>query len=79
MPDYPTTTSWLSEKEVFIAERRLVDDAGVADEDDENQGAFTGLKQALSDPKVWLLALTYHATIEGLSFRFVNPHYSTEF
>jgi hypothetical protein len=68
LPDYPQTTKWLSEKEMFIAERRLVDDVGAADEDDGNQRAFHGLKLTLSDPKVWLLALTYHATIMGLSF-----------
>ena len=69
LPDYPTSTKWLSEKEINIAEKRLVEDAGTADEEDENEGAFHGLKLAVIDPKVWLLALCYHTTIMGLSFR----------
>ena len=55
LPDYPNLTSWLSETEQFIAQKRLVDDVGAADEDDSEEGKFTGLKLAVSDPKVWLL------------------------
>jgi MFS family permease len=71
LPDYPTSTRWLSSKEVYIAEKRLFEDAGMVDEDSDGMGIFDGLKQALTDPKVWLLALSYHATIMGLSFRYV--------
>ncbi|RDW65060.1 hypothetical protein BP6252_10711 [Coleophoma cylindrospora] len=73
LPDYPTTTRWLSQKEVFIAEKRLVDDAGVADEDEDDMSAMKGLWLAVTDPKVWLLAITYHATIMGLSFSYFFP------
>ncbi|TVY35026.1 MFS transporter, partial [Lachnellula occidentalis] len=73
LPDYPTSTKWLSEREIMIAEKRLVDDTGIADEDDENDGAFHGLKLAVMDPKVWLLALAYHTTIMGLSFSYFFP------
>lgn len=69
LPDYPSTTKWFSEKESYIAEKRLVDDAGVADEDDVGQGTWHGIKLAVTDAKVWLLAVTYLATIMGLSFR----------
>ncbi|CZR65616.1 related to nicotinamide mononucleotide permease [Phialocephala subalpina] len=73
LPDYPTTTKWLSEKEVLIAEQRLVNDAGLADSEDVDEGIFYGLKLALTDPKVWLLALAYHTTIMGLSFSYFFP------
>lgn len=72
LPDYPTTTTWLSEREVFIAEKRMIDDAGVADDDEDNMGVFVGIRLALTDPKVWLLAIIYHATIMGLSFRYTT-------
>lgn len=69
LPDYPHTTAWITERERFIAERRLTLDIGESDET-EDKSAFQGLKLALVDPKVWLLGLTYHATIMGLSVSF---------
>ncbi|KAK7222939.1 hypothetical protein V2G26_010942 [Clonostachys chloroleuca] len=72
LPDYPHTTAWITERERFIAERRLTLDIGESDET-EDKSAFQGLKLALVDPKVWLLGLTYHATIMGLSFVFFFP------
>ncbi|KAH7311438.1 major facilitator superfamily transporter [Stachybotrys elegans] len=72
LPDYPKSTSWISERERDIAQRRLALDLGETEET-EDIGAFQGLKMALTDPKVWLLGLTYHATIMGLSFVFFFP------
>ncbi|ETN40837.1 uncharacterized protein HMPREF1541_05117 [Cyphellophora europaea CBS 101466] len=75
LPDYPATTSWLSVEEKQIAQGRLALDAGLAADDftGEDISAFTGLKMAVKDPKTWLLGLTYHATIMGLSFVFFFP------
>lgn len=69
LPDYPSTTSWLSETEKNIALKRLDLDVGIVDDDqDDSAGdAFKGLKQAVTDPKVLLLGLTYLCTIMGLS------------
>ncbi|KAF2166180.1 hypothetical protein M409DRAFT_23369 [Zasmidium cellare ATCC 36951] len=72
LPDYPTTTKWLSQEESRIAQARLVKDVGVAD-DDEPMSAFHGFKLAVKDPKVWFLAATYFLTIMGLSFSFFFP------
>ncbi|KAF5007386.1 hypothetical protein FDECE_6272 [Fusarium decemcellulare] len=72
LPDYPNSTSWISEREKEIAQGRLAVDIGVS-EDTEDLGAFQGLKMALTDVKVWLLGITYHATIMGLSFVFFFP------
>jgi MFS family permease len=69
LPDYQSTTKWLTEKEKAIADKRLVDDAGISDDEDPDQSVFHGFKLAVMDPKVWLLALVYHAAIMGLSFR----------
>ena len=66
LPDYPRTTKWLSERERFIAEKRLLLDVGLVEEK-QDESAFVGLKLAVTDSKVWLLGLTYHCTIMGLS------------
>jgi len=55
LPDYPSTTRWLSESERLIAQKRLVDDVGAADENDAEESIFHGLKLAVSDVKVWAL------------------------
>lgn len=70
LPEYPQTTSWLSDREKLIAQKRLAIDAGVA-EATEDESALHGLKLAVTDPKVWLLGITYHATIMALSVRLV--------
>ncbi|KFA69896.1 hypothetical protein S40285_07922 [Stachybotrys chlorohalonatus IBT 40285] len=72
LPGYPSSTSWLSTHEREIAEGRLSLDIGGADQG-QDESAWQGLKMALTDPKVWLLGLTYHATIMGLSFVFFFP------
>ncbi|KAL4774178.1 major facilitator superfamily domain-containing protein [Aspergillus nidulans var. acristatus] len=64
LPDYPSTTSWLSTEEKQTAQLRLELDLG--------------LKQAVVDPKVWLLGISYHCTIMGLCFSYFFPT-STQF
>ncbi|KAK0385379.1 hypothetical protein NLU13_7855 [Sarocladium strictum] len=72
LPGYPDTTAWLSAREIHIAERRLALDVGIVEER-EDSSALSGLRMAVTDPKVWLLGLTYHCTIMGLSFVFFFP------
>jgi MFS family permease len=68
LPDYPLTTSWLSEKEKKIANGRLILDAGLGSEDpEEHVTSVQGFILAVKDPKVWLLGIVYFATIMGLS------------
>jgi hypothetical protein len=51
LPNYPSNTSFLSAEETAMAQWRLNrENDGVVDEVSES--VFTGLKQALSDPKV---------------------------
>jgi len=68
LPDYPHNTRWLSKAERRLAQVRLAEDAGEADEDSAHDTAFTGLKQALQDPKVYILAVMTCAQLLGLSF-----------
>ncbi|KAI8176257.1 MFS transporter prlL [Colletotrichum sp. SAR 10_75] len=75
LPDYPKTTSWLTEEERRVAQDRLALDEGLAggSAEDEDVTALQGLVMACKDVKVWLLGLAYHATIMGLSFVFFFP------
>ncbi|EFW99834.1 major facilitator superfamily transporter [Grosmannia clavigera kw1407] len=75
LPDYPNSTRWLSAEEKHMASGRLALDSGLTldgNMDDDVTG-FQGLLLAVKDPKVWLLGITYHATIMGLSFAFFFP------
>ncbi|ODN84940.1 hypothetical protein, variant [Cryptococcus amylolentus CBS 6039] len=55
LPDYPATTRWLSTREKAIAVWRMERDGGQRDEDDE--GMFKGLMMALTDYRLYLLAI----------------------
>lgn len=82
LPDYPSTTSWLSEREKLIALKRLELDIGGNDfgfsEESSQGGALHGFKDAISDIKVWILALTYFSTIMGLSVSRLLPLWVVE-
>lgn len=72
LPEYPRSTTWLSEQEKEIAITRLVADGGADDEHDSAE-RLQGLREAVYDPNVWLLGLTYFCTIMGLSFSYFFP------
>ncbi|ETS83455.1 hypothetical protein PFICI_05331 [Pestalotiopsis fici W106-1] len=54
LPDFPGTTRWLSEQEKAIAKDRLHRHSGSQDE--ERGPVLRGVRLALADYKVWLLA-----------------------
>jgi MFS family permease len=67
LPDFPRTTTWLTEEEKQLAAWRLDEDIG---EDDwvssKQQSFFHGAKLAAKDPKAWLLLFTtYGFTATG--------------
>jgi hypothetical protein len=53
LPDFPSTTSWLTDEERRLAELRMAEDAGVGDEEDHSAGFTRGLVLAVKDWKVW--------------------------
>ncbi|PSR75034.1 hypothetical protein PHLCEN_2v9364 [Hermanssonia centrifuga] len=75
LPDFPATSSkWLSDIEVRLAEKRMVEDAGVGDESEtESGGQVHGLLMAITDWKVWWLALTLTSMVVSLSFNAYFP------
>jgi MFS family permease len=75
LPDYPSSTRWLTDEQKLVAENRLAIDNGLAggSAEDEDVTATQGLIMACKDPKVWLLGLAYHTTIMGLSVSPLPP------
>ncbi|KZT23586.1 MFS general substrate transporter [Neolentinus lepideus HHB14362 ss-1] len=68
LPDFPHNTSWMSASERRLAQARLAEDAGEADEDTADESIWHGLKLAITDPKVPLFALMSCSQLVGLSF-----------
>ncbi|KAF2845986.1 pantothenate transporter liz1 [Plenodomus tracheiphilus IPT5] len=68
LPNFPRTTSWLTEEERQLAVYRLQEDIG---EDDwtsaESQSFFGGLKQALMDIKTWVLTILMLSIVSSAS------------
>ena len=54
IPDWPSTTKWLSEEEKALGVIRLVEDAG---HEEEDIGTLDALKMASKDHRVWLCIL----------------------
>ncbi|KAH9938327.1 MFS general substrate transporter [Fomitopsis serialis] len=76
LPDFPSTShGWLSALEVRLAEKRMVEDVGVSDEtaDAAQSSQVAGLRMALTDWKVWCLALALTSMVISLSFNAFFP------
>ncbi|KAF9063519.1 major facilitator superfamily domain-containing protein [Rhodocollybia butyracea] len=68
LPDYPANTRWMSPQERRLAQVRLADDAGEADQDTLGDSPLKGLIMAVKDPKVWVFSIMFAAQALGLSF-----------
>jgi MFS family permease len=68
LPNFPRTTTWLTEEERQLAVYRLQEDVG---EDDwvsaESQSFFNGLKLALLDIKTWVFTIMLLANVSSAS------------
>ncbi|ORY28124.1 putative tartrate transporter [Naematelia encephala] len=73
LPDLPTNTRWFSEEELQVAQLRMAEDVGIADEDSVDDGIFGGLIMAVKDVKIYLMMLTLTAYVVGLSFNAFFP------
>jgi MFS family permease len=72
LPDFPNNTRWLTPNERFLAQRRLVDDAGEAD-DDTHLTNWEAFKAAISDPKTHILAFHQFLNVLGSSYNAFVP------
>jgi len=78
LPDFPdTSTSWLTPAESALAEKRMAEDAfDVNNSESETHleaGPLPGLMLALTDLKVWWLALALASMVVSLSFNAFFP------
>jgi len=73
LPDFPTTTRWLKLQERALAIKRMEEDAGVGDEGETEQGKGSGLVMAVTDWKVWWLAVALTSQVIALSFNAYFP------
>lgn len=74
LPDFPTTTKWLSDEERALALLRMKEDAaGVGDQDDDEVTNLQGLWMAVSDWRVWWFAIALTAEVISLSFNAYFP------
>lgn len=68
LPDLPHNSRGFTEEERQVAQLRMVEDVGEADEDSREESAFYGLKLAVKDVKIYIMMLTFTAYVVGLSF-----------
>ncbi|KAF8639454.1 hypothetical protein AX16_010309 [Volvariella volvacea WC 439] len=74
LPNFPETPSdWLSPAEQRLAVRRMVEDAQSGGNDANKIGQVGGLKLALTDGKVWWLAIALLYMVISLSFHAYFP------
>ena len=69
LPNFPRTTSWLSEEEKELAAWRLEEDIGEDDwVDSEQQSFLYGAKLAFTDIKTWILVRTKRSNMRINTF-----------
>ncbi|TFY83064.1 hypothetical protein EWM64_g950 [Hericium alpestre] len=74
LPDFPATTRWLTPQERALALKRMASDFdGIGDQGETERGQLYGLHTALTDWKVWWLALAMCSNVIGLSFNAYFP------
>ncbi|KIY63519.1 sugar transporter [Cylindrobasidium torrendii FP15055 ss-10] len=75
LPDFPSTSRWLTEDEKALAILRMEEDVGVADDKkkEEQTGAWQGLKMAVLDWRVWWMAMSLTSIVISLSFNAFFP------
>lgn len=72
LPNYPSNTPWLSPEETALAQWRLNREVD-GQEDEVRESVFKGLKQAFSDPKVFVLVFIQTAAVVSMSFTYFFP------
>ncbi|KAL3484534.1 major facilitator superfamily domain-containing protein [Aspergillus germanicus] len=70
LPDDPRNTRWLSPEERQLAYERIVADTVGAR---QQSSTFSGLKEAASDPRLWLFAFMQHMHLAANGFKNFFP------
>ena len=72
LPNYPSTTRWLTPQQRLYAQWRLLDDTGDAD-DSKSNSPWEGLKLALKDPRVYIFVFLQHCSNLSQTFMYFFP------
>jgi len=72
LPDYPSTTRWLTEEERSFATWRLLADINETDEANA-RSVWDGVKLALGDYRLYLFVLLQHLSILSQTFQYFFP------
>ena len=68
LPNFPRTTTWLSEEERQLAAFRLEEDVGVNDKNaEDDRGFFHGFTLAAVDSKTWVLMVLLSGIVSSAS------------
>ncbi|KAI0137057.1 major facilitator superfamily domain-containing protein [Xylariales sp. AK1849] len=73
LPDLPHNSRGFTAEEREVAQLRMLEDVGEADEDSAAQGVFGGFNMAIKDVKIYVMSLTFTAYVVGLSFNAFFP------
>lgn len=71
LPDFPKNSRGFSAQEKHLAETRMTEDTGMKDE--TKVSTWSALKMAMSDYKLWVMALSLTSMTIGLSFNQFFP------
>ncbi|KAK9778374.1 putative Major facilitator superfamily (MFS) profile domain-containing protein [Seiridium cardinale] len=73
LPDLPHNSRGFTAEELEVAQLRMLEDVGEADEDSAGQGVFAGFNMAIKDVKIYVMSITFTAYVVGLSFNAFFP------
>ncbi|KAK0706274.1 major facilitator superfamily transporter [Lasiosphaeria miniovina] len=72
LPDYPSTTRWLTEEERAFAAWRLLADINESDAQ-KARTVWEGVKLAATDPRLYLFVLLQHLSLLSQTFQYFFP------
>lgn len=73
LPDLPHNARGFTDEERHVAQLRMSEDVGEADQDSANEGVFYGFNLAVRDIKIYVMMITFTAYVVGLSFNAFFP------
>ena len=73
LPDFPSTTKWLTDSEKVVAQARLAVDSGTSTVNDEEVPIMRGIAWAVKDARTWIFACLQMSTTASISYSHFFP------
>ncbi|KAF7618476.1 putative allantoate permease [Aspergillus flavus] len=73
LPDFPSTTKWLTDSEKVVAQARLAVDSGTSTVNDEEVPIMRGIAWAVKDVRTWIFACLQMSTTASISYSHFFP------